>query len=225
MLNPLKLLTMILMFGTVGATQAAYVEYAFTVKAALAHGTELLGGPSDPLVFRFIIDSNGPNLSGSPTDGTYPIGDHGVGGFGSLSVSGVTSMLQGGAFRVSNGPSQDVLEGTVNHQTNDALINGRTLFVSSAVIWDSTAQMLSGIEIPLTDAFENYVTNGAFSLTFFPKAGDPEFLTGDYVKFSAFVNSNDLSVDVQVIPEPLTLALVTTALASVGLLGRRRKVA
>lgn len=200
---------------------ASFIDYRFSVNKALVHGTESIGGPADPIQFQFRVDRDAINLSGSPLDGLYPIGGDGFGGYGSVTVAGITAVLQGGAFGVADAPWQDTIGGTVGGYDDGSRIGGRSLFVADAHLWDFSGRMIDGLGLPMSDNFKAFVTGGAFVLFFRAAPTDPEFLTGNYVKFDTFILPNDLTVTVSLVPEPATLALVSAALLGVAVTRRR----
>jgi hypothetical protein len=75
-----SLLAITTMLGFVllnGQADAALLDYKFTVTQPLQSLSETFGGPTNPIIFDFVVDSNAPNLS--PPDGLYPFGE-GYGG-------------------------------------------------------------------------------------------------------------------------------------------------
>lgn len=206
--------------ANISTSQAGYIEYKFTVTAPFVHGSETIGGSSDPVELLFRVDANATNLSVSPTDGVYPINDWGFGGYGTVSVGGVTTNLQGGLIHISNTSSGDGYLATVNGPDDGTRINGRSLFVSYAHLFDSSGSMFNGIEMPTTDDFSSYAHFGFFRLTFRPALDDPEYLQNDYVSFDVFpVSQDDFTLTVRTVPEPSTSLLMLAA--SLGLVAAR----
>lgn len=213
---------------SIGA-QAALVDFTFSVTKPLVSASgDMLGGSATPVVFRFQVETGGPNLAApSITDGVYPIGDHGMAGFGSVSLDGEVATLSGGLFQVSDTSQGDGLVAIVNG-SDGAQLAGRSLFVAFAHLFDRSGRMFSGIELPLTDEFAAETDFGMFRLTFFPNQSDPEYGTGAYVIYDAFpIDSTDFTLtrsDVPSVPEPATFALVGAALLGVAAVRRRKLI-
>lgn len=215
------------LLATSGTVQATLVDYTFTVAKPLMHGTDMLGGNVTPVVFQFRIDLAAPNLYSPPiaTDGVYPINDHGVAGFGAVSIGSEVAFLEGGLIQIGNSPI-DRLVAITNGPDDGSRIGGRSLFVSFAHLFDYSGQMFTDIALPIDTSFASKAGGGYFELIFRPATFDPEFLTGDYVSYDAFVSPGDFSVTrsvVAVVPEPATYAMLLSGLGLLGFTRRSRK--
>ena len=208
-----------------GAAAAGLVDYSFTLTRPLQHFSETLGGPGSPLTFKFRVDSGAPNLEAPYTmEGLYGFG-YGLPGFGTVSLGGTTTQLEGGIIQIGHSASFDVFNGTANGYDDGTRMLGRSLFVSAVSLWDFSGQMFSNIGLPLDDGFSLHIGAGNFALIFRPTPQDREFPSGGYVKFDTFIAPSDVTVTrtvVATVPEPSTYALVLAALSAAGFASRRR---
>jgi hypothetical protein len=225
-----KIITSIALFTLLvnsGAAQAMLVDYTFIITKPLMHGVDMLGGNLTPVVFQFRIDAEAPNLN-SPsviTDGVYPINDHGVGGFGTVSIGSEVAFLEGGLIQIGDSPI-DRLVATTNGLDDGSRIGGRSLFVSFAHLFDYSGQMFTDINLPLDTSFASMAGGGYFELTFRPAPFDPEFLTRDYVKYGTWVSQGDFTVArsvVSPVPEPATYTMLLAGLCLLSFSARRSK--
>jgi hypothetical protein len=198
--------------ASIGTVRAALVEYEFTVTRALTHGAETIGGP---IVFSVRLNPDSPELAPDSDPGLYALGG------ASVRVAGVTASLDGGVFNIDDGGG-DSLTVTASGDDDGTRINGRSLFVAWLYLEDRTGQMFNGVDLPASGDFADLVTGGYARLTFRPTVNDPEFSTGDYVFFDARLSPGDVLVTRNEISEPMTLALVASALVAGGIARRQR---
>jgi hypothetical protein len=209
--------------GSINISHAGYIRYEFTVTAPFVHGSETIGGASDPVRFLFRVDENAENLSGSPTDAVYPINDHGFGGYGTVGYSGATTNLLGGLIQISSTSSGQNFLATTNGNVGETLINGRKLFSSNVSLFDPSGSMFGSLGLPITDSFSSYATHGLFRLTFMANPDDVEYQR-EAVYFDVFpVKQGDFTLVVSAVPVPPTFILMLTGLGLLTLTKRVRK--
>lgn len=196
------------------------VDFTFSLTKPLVHGTETLGGAESPVIFKFRVDSDSPDLNEPSTeDGLFAVES------GSVQIGGERSDFLLGIFGVREEIQGDGITASVNRGDDGSLIAGRSLFVSHVHLFDFSGNMLSGTGLPLDDTFGAKVGFGMFRLTFRPIPSDPEFKTRDWVHYDAFpITSSDFTVTRQAVaevPEPSLLSLIGAAIAACGWFRRK----
>jgi hypothetical protein len=211
-----KLLEVLLVcLGCIGTAQATYIEYKFTVATPFIHGTESIGGASEPVEMLFRIDADAPNSNPLSTNANYDLG-----GFASVDVGGAIDSYSGGSINIQDAPNNDTFLAASSGVFNGPLINGRSLFLSHASLSDLTGMMFNGLNLPSTNDFSSYTNFGLFRLGFRANQDDPEYNNGGYVYFDVFpVSTNDFTLTVTTVPEPSTILLMLAA--SLGLVVTR----
>ena len=143
-----SLLAITTMLGFVllnGQADAALLDYKFTVTQPLQSLSETFGGPTNPIIFDFVVDSNAPNLS--PPDGLYPFGE-GYGGYASVTVGNTTIVLGGGVVQVAGNQNGQVFNASANGNVTGGQIGGRSLIGSHMSLYDPTGKSFTGTDLP-----------------------------------------------------------------------------
>lgn len=187
------------------------VDFTFSLNKPLVHGFETLGSSESPVIFKFRVDSDSPDLNEPSTeDDLFELES------GSVQIGGERSDFLLGVFGVREEIQGDGITASMNRGNDGSLIAGRSLFVALVHLFDFSGNMLSDTDLPLDDTFGAKADFGMFRLTFRPIPSDPEFKTGDYVHYDAFpITSSDFTVRreaVAQVSEPNLLSLFVVPL-------------
>lgn len=227
-MNAMKqaLLAALCLFSVCNTALAGLVGYKFSVTAPLFHGTETIGGASSPVEFHIILDPTTPDRGNVATNGLYTTDEVSPSiqaGSANVSISGVASQMSYGQIAVQNAPFNDGISSSTLQATDDLTFLGRSIFMSTASIWNFAGTMFSGIALPTTATWLSAAEGGYFAIKFRPKESDPEFGNGQLVEFSAFVSRSDIGFSlapVATVPEQSTLWLLTAGLLTLPLIRR-----
>jgi len=221
---PLGLLRLILCGFTMAVltspAAASIVGYTFLITTAISGSLGPIGGPTSPISLSVAVDLASGFPGNSVWETVYPLlsSDAADGPF--FAVDGMSTKLDYGSILLHDS-GVDVFN--LNAYANGGMLgaNGRSLVHIYLGFWSYTGQLFSIGELPLQSDIDEQMGGALIKMFFEPNATDPEYQSGEYIDYSAFLTPADLKVTVRQVPEPDAVALLGAALLA--FFGVRRK--